>query len=193
MSTSSNECHITIGIDDGMFLKGKSKWTVLVGVLFVGLKLEKIAMERVEVDGLNGTSVAWKILNRLEVKPGATVFLDGITYAGFNFIDPVELSEKSFSHVIAVFRRRPNEERILRALKLHFLDWEIRWKVISKVSTGINEMNVRGRKLYYYSYPNSYEAKMKIRKIAVTSKIPEPLRLADALAKEVGKFLITHL
>ncbi|MEM0021438.1 MAG: DUF99 family protein [Fervidicoccaceae archaeon] len=192
MSSSSGESDVFVGIDDGMFLKGKSKWTVLVGVKFNGLSWERTALEKIYVDQLNGTDSALRLLERLVEKgERCTVFLDGVTFAGFNVIDPNALYERTKFSIVSIFRRRPNREKIERALKLHFSDWMLRWEIISRVSDEIDEVSIRGRKLFFYSPNNVALASSMIRRMALVSKIPEPLRIADMLAKELGRFFLS--
>ncbi|MGB9725639.1 MAG: DUF99 family protein [Fervidicoccaceae archaeon] len=191
MSISLERIESYIGLDDGMFLKEKSKWTVLAGVKFVGTSWIDVAFTKISVDGLDGTDSAERTVKRLMGNSeSAVIFLDGITYAGFNIVDPDELSARTDLIVVAVFMRRPNEERILKALKLHFPDWEDRWKIIHRVSSKLSEINVRGRTIYFYSSPNKAGISLLIRKNIVTSKVPEPLRIADMLAKEIGKMFV---
>jgi len=191
LAVSLEEPEVAVGIDDGMFVKQRGEWTVLAGVKFVDLRLSDIAFSRITVDGTDGVVSAEKIVRKL-VNRGerAAVFLDGVTYAGFNLVDPEELAKRTGVIAISIFRRKPNEERILRALKLHFQDWESRWEVISRASTNARKIWIRGRTIYYYSFPESPSVSEIIRKMAVASKIPEPLRMADMFAKEIGKFLM---
>lgn len=193
MGTFLEENELYIGLDDGMFLKEKSKWTVLVGVLFVKTKWTDTALTRITVDGLDGTASAERLINRLLKDKGkGVIFLDGVTYAGFNLIDPAELAERTGLITISIFRKIPNENKILKALRLHFTDWETRWKIISNVSTRLNKLTIRGRTIYFYSSSEEGRIPSLIRKMAILSKIPEPLRIADMLAKEIGRLLVRY-
>ena len=184
----------SIGIDDGFFPPPPKKkgLTVLAGVLTLNLQPLKAALEHVTVDGLDGTEKAVKIVNRLlEGKhEDAVVFLDGISVAGFNYIDPHALEESTSTTVVVVFRGPLSLEKIERALKKHFSDWERRLSIYRLVVPRIRRASTRRGRVYYYAPSlDSVRAIKILEENQVYSPIPEPLRVADMLASEASRLL----
>ncbi|MCD6085176.1 MAG: DUF99 family protein [Desulfurococcales archaeon] len=179
----------SIGIDDGYFpieYKGMRKKTLIASVLCVNSDVENLVLELVTVDGLDGTESAVRAVRRVGVAD--IVFQDGVTIAGFNVIDPEELSAVTGIPVTVIFKHDLNLEKIYRALKKHFSDWRERYGVIFrtysksvKVPTPwrdirISTVNIELSKALNY-----------IIKLQTVSPLPEPLRLADIVASGLTK------
>ncbi|AFH42842.1 DUF99 family protein [Fervidicoccus fontis] len=185
---------IAIGIDDGHFEKGKNKNTVIVGVKFNGFNpvsafIRKIGVDRTDATerGIELIQSATEGINSKDV----VVFLDGVTYAGFNFIDPEEIKEKTKMEIIAIFSRKPNQDKIENALRLHFSDWEYRWEHIYKVIKNVRSIvNFRGKLYFFTTIENAKDAEFLIESYQLISKLPEPIRVAHIIAKEISFFLI---
>uniref|UniRef100_A0A7J3ZJM9 UPF0215 protein ENM78_02385 n=1 Tax=Fervidicoccus fontis TaxID=683846 RepID=A0A7J3ZJM9_9CREN len=185
---------ISIGIDDGFFPPPPKKkgLTVLAGVLTLNLQPLRAALERVTIDGLDGTERAVEIVKRLlEGESGdVAVFLDGISIAGFNYIDPQALEESTGTMVVAVFRGPLSLEKIERALKKHFSDWEHRLSIYRLVVPRIKRATTKRGRVYYYAPSlDSIRAIRILEENQIYSPIPEPLRIADMLASEVSRLL----
>ncbi|MEM4550227.1 MAG: DUF99 family protein, partial [Sulfolobales archaeon] len=89
-----------VGIDDGFFppeYKELKLKTVLVGTLYRGRRPVDVKLRTVTVDGTDGTKKAIEILESLGESDA--VFLDGVTVAGFNVVDPEVLLSLSKSVV----------------------------------------------------------------------------------------------
>ena len=115
-----------VGIEDGSFKKGISRKALLVAVLFKGLEIEKVAFRRITVDGLDATDKAVSMLAPWSFE---AIMLAGVSYAGFNIIDPRVLYEKFQKPIIVVSRTKPDNKAVKHALVRHFMDWERRWEV----------------------------------------------------------------
>lgn len=185
---------LTIGIDDGYFtqeFKELRLKTLLVGVLCVGKNPQNIKMTTVVVDGSDGTSKALEIIEELRrgLAPNINaVFLDGVTVAGFNFIDPEEVNVKTGVPVVILFKTKLKLEKVRAALMKHFSDWRDRYEVIERNYGRAKEVVTRKKNLRISSYGLELsEASKLISSLQHVSAVPEPLRLADLIASELTK------
>jgi endonuclease V-like protein UPF0215 family len=185
---------IAIGIDDGYFPPYKKGKTVLAAVLFKGKTPVEIDFDLITIDGQDGTQIAAGLINKIispYEKGEKVVFLDGVTYAGFNYINPLELKEKTGIDPITVFYKLPIKEKVYKALKNHFPDYKKRWRIIRNII--INTEKIVTEKGPVDCFTTISENKNKVYKFIryyqFYSRIPEPLRLSDAIAREVSLYL----
>ncbi len=174
-----------VGVDDGYFpikckeLKCK---TIIAAVLCEGMTPIQVSLKEITVDGLDGTDVAYKAIKSLKEIP-QVVFIDGVTVAGFNVIDPESLHLMLGSAIISVFKHDLSLDKIERALKKHFRDWRVRLETIVRVYRSSRSVPTPWRALrvsiYGMSVPEALDCIIKLQNI---SPIPEPLRLADLIA-----------
>lgn len=185
---------LTIGIDDGYFtqeFKEMRLKTLLVGVLCSGKKPENIKVTTVVVDGLDGTSRALEVIE--ELRKGLTtsvnaVFLDGVTVAGFNFIDPEEVNVRTGIPVVVLFKTKLNLEKVKAALINHFSDWRDRYEIIERNYGRAQEVVTRRKNVRISSYGlDLSKVSMLVSFLQHVSSVPEPLRLADLIASELTK------
>jgi len=85
-----------------------------------------VKVELVKVDGLDATE---KLISALRSWEFDVVMLAGVSFAGFNLIDPTIVYEKYGKPVIIVVRKKPNNVAVKKALKEHFEDWRVRWAI----------------------------------------------------------------
>ncbi len=113
------------------------------------------------------------------------VFVDGVTICGFGMWDPSELEVPT----IAVLKKVP---KLLKAkdviLRLHGIKM---WNVAKELIRRLESVEVNKRKFYIARYgidkPNAINV---LRKTCKYSYFPEPLRLADVIARELGSRFI---
>lgn len=175
--------------DDGHFphhYKGGKGSTYIVGVLTEGAsKVLKVAWCTVRVD-MNTSTEA--ILDMSKMLGGDVVILDGVTYAGFDVVDPNVISEQTGKSVIVVIQHPLNLDRIEKALKKHFPDWGSRLAVIRKVYLNSDYVETPWRTLRIYTVGLSVEAVRGIlSNLCLYSPVPEPLRIADKLASALSR------
>ena len=191
-SSIKNRC--AIGIDDGYFPPEKKGYTTIAGVFYKNKLPTNIHMDIIKVDGKDATKKAIEIvdnLNKNSRESETLVFLDGVTYAGFNFIDPDRLHAETGLHVIVVFYKLPRKELVYDALKKHFDDWRERWMVIGKVLDRTRVLiTSRGRLDYYSTINDPGYIHDFISFYQYYARIPEPLRTADLIASEASRYLI---
>ncbi|MEM3463534.1 MAG: DUF99 family protein [Candidatus Bathyarchaeia archaeon] len=171
-----------VGIEDGSFVKGVDKKALLVAVLFKGLRIEDVAFKWITVDGLDATEKAAEILKRWDFE---AVMLAGVSFAGFNVIDPLALSGAFHRPIVIVARAKPDNRAVKRALMRHFEDWKRRWEVFAKLGP-IHKVKVFDKEapLYFEVVgANAEWASQFITSFIVCGRVPEPLRVARLIAR----------
>ena len=179
-----------VGIDEGYFppeFKRKRLQTILVAVLCDWTTPLDIKISRVTVDYDNVNERVLELLGRFKVKSDL-IMLDGVTYAGFNVVDPRSLNEELGIPVITVFKHDLNIDRIRSALYKHFNDWEYRFSIIRNVYSNSRIIHTPWRPLRISIYGiDENRAIDLIIRLQKVSPIPEPLRLADVIASGLTK------
>ena len=173
-----------IGIEDGSFKRDMSKSTLLALVLFDCLKIADLKFVEVKVDGLDATQ---KVVKALTEWTFDAIMLAGVSFAGFNIIDPFRLFKKFCKPVVVVSRVKPNNMAVKRALKRHFKDWRVRWQTFEKLGS-IIEVNVATNEppLYIESIGQDIKWAEGLVKAFSIFRIPEPLRVARLIARGVS-------
>ncbi len=181
VSTGNKQSPSLIGIDDGPFTK-EHETAPLIAALLHGPHLQKLRTTRITVDGLDATAEAVKLVKGWRPVP---ILLSGVTFAGFNIIDPHILQRKYRVPVIVVVGSRPDNKAVKRALVKHFPDWEQRWKILSslgpmrRVRTNPDEPPIH----YEAIGCSAKTATTILRTSSYISRIPEAIRVAGLLAR----------
>ncbi|MEM3458233.1 MAG: DUF99 family protein [Candidatus Bathyarchaeia archaeon] len=171
-----------VGVEDGSFQKGTTRKTVLATVLLKGHTLEDVRTADILVDGLDATEKLKKLLHGWTFN---VVFLAGISFAGFNIVDPAKIHEQFKKPVIVVTRTKPDNRAVKRALRRHFEDWETRWDVFAKLGPFLEIITSLGRQpIYVTAIGESLGWACKlVRALCVCGRVPEPLRIARLIAR----------
>jgi endonuclease V-like protein UPF0215 family len=175
-----------IGIEDGPFLPrrlGGSR-APLVAVKLDGPHMTGVRAGWIGVDGLDGTDQALKLLSSLSVA-GHPILLAGVTFGGFNLIDPRRLQKKFRTPTIVVVGYRPDNRAVKRALVRHFPDWRERWQIIRSLGPLRSVRTVESENPIFYEMfgCSSGVARKILTSWAMVSRIPEPLRVAGLVAR----------
>ncbi len=168
-----------IGIDDGSFIPESKGSTLLVGVLLrADNRLEGVMSTSIKVDSLDSTEKVLKMLKKSRFTSQASfILLDGVNFAGFNFIDLQALHSELGIPVIAVLRGKPSLEKISLALQ-RFKDKKKRLALIE--SAGAIH---RAEKIFFQCKGISpSKARSAISRFTLHSNLPEPVRLAHLIA-----------
>jgi len=182
MSRNAFRNMLVVGVEDGSFQKGITPKALLAAVLFKGLEIEDVKIVRITVDGLDATEKLVKILREWKFE---AIMLAGISFAGFNVVDPTVIHKQFEKPVIIISRTKPNNNAVKRALQRHFEDWRVRWDVFKKLglihkvvaSTGVPPVYVETVGV------NAEWAGNLIRALSVYNRIPEPIRVARLIAR----------
>lgn len=175
--------------DDGFFppcYKGGKGFTYIVGIEAIKfLAVRKIAWSIVNVD-LN-TSMN-RIIELSKHFEGEVIILDGLTYAGFDVVDPDLVSEYTGKGVIVIQLHPLNLDKIRVALQKHFADWRERYSVIEKTYLKMIYFDTPWRTIKIYVKGIDLErAFYVLRNTCLFSPIPEPLRTADKIASALSQ------
>ncbi|HEC77205.1 MAG TPA: DUF99 family protein [Thermoplasmatales archaeon] len=175
-----------LGIDDMPFSFGDRNVDIIGVVMRGGVYLEGVLKSTIEVDGMDSTSKIIEMVEKTKHKKQLKlIMLDGVALGGFNVVDCEKIYEKTGLPVITVTRNKPNMEKIKKALKKHFENWEERWNIINKGKT--IEL-----KIYYTVYTKYFgldekEAMNAIKLSIIRGAIPEPIRVAHLIATGIKK------
>ena len=185
VSTNSNISTNCIGVDDGPFppkSPDKPGYAPLVAACLRGPRLYRVQTGWIVVDGLDATLVAKRLLEKL---PRAPVLLSGVTFGGFNLIDPRKVQRRFKTPTMVVVGSKPDNRAVKRALVEHFSDWKERWEIIRslgplrRVHTMADEPPI-----FYESFGcTASEAKHILASNARVSRVPEPIRVASLVAR----------
>jgi len=174
-----------IGIDDGPFPPKKlgGSQAPLVGVRLEGPHLVKASAGRITIDGMNGTEQAIRLLRRLFI-PKCPILMAGVTFGGFNLIDPRKLQRVFQVPTIVVTGSRPDNIAVKRALVKHFPDWRERWEIIRSLRPLREISTVPGENpIFYENFGCTTKTANKILdRCAIVARVPEPLRVAGLVA-----------
>jgi endonuclease V-like protein UPF0215 family len=174
-----------LGVEDGSFDAFKRKTpghTLLCCVLMKGDRILNVNHAEIEVDGLDATEKLLAMMRKIEVD---AVILGGITFGGFNVIDPQAILAKTGVPVIVYSGVKPDNDAVLAALRKHFPDWKSRWKIIE----GLGEIQCaqvfrEDPAIYFEAIGcDTRWAEEILKDSAMISRIPEPVRVAGLVAR----------
>ena len=171
-----------VGVEDGSFQKNVTKKALLVAVLVTGSKIEHVKAFKVTVDGLDATE---RLSANIRDWAFDALLLSGISFVGFNLIDPMKVFEAFGKPIIIISRTKPNNKTVKRALRAHFEDWETRWAIFEKLGPVHKTVTLFGQRPVYLEavYADVEWAVQLICALAFWGRLPEPLRVARLIAR----------
>ncbi len=168
-----------IGIDDASFNK-EDKEAILVGTYYRGNRIiDGIYFKRIKRDGMDSTEKIIEIVKGKHWTKINVIFLDGITFGGFNIANLYEINEKTGIPVVAVIDKMPNLQKMEDALKKHFNDYEER---ISLLKSFPEPEDIEGIYVQYVGIKRE-SLNLIIKKTRLKSKIPECLRVSHLIGR----------
>jgi endonuclease V-like protein UPF0215 family len=175
---SSALSHV-IAFDDFPFLRAHRGDVPVVGAIFAGLRLEGVVRGRVRRDGANATRNLAELVERSKFAPQLQlVMLQGIALGGFNVVDIAALHARLSLPVLVVARRAPRLDKIRRALLTRVPGGARKWSLIERLGA----MEPVAGVFVQRAGVSLHDAARVIRRLAVHSRIPEPLRTAHLIA-----------
>ncbi|MCL6578217.1 MAG: DUF99 family protein [Candidatus Bathyarchaeota archaeon] len=182
MKQNAFQSMLVVGVEDGSFQKGITQKAVLAAVLLKRQILEDVRITGIFVDGLDATKKLIKILDKWTFN---VIFLAGISFAGFNVVDPEKIHRRFRKPLIVVTRTKPNNMAVKRALRRHFKDWETRWDAFKKLGPFHETITSFGKQPIYVAIigGNIRWACKLVRALSICGRIPEPLRVARLIAR----------
>lgn len=168
-----------IGFDDTPFDRAHRGDVLVVGAVYAGLRLEGVLSGKVRRDGVNSTRALIDTIARSRFRAHLqAVLLQGIAFAGFNVVDLHALHAALQVPVIAVARRQPDFAAIRRALLHRVPGGRRKWALIERLGPMEPAAGVYVQRVGI-SLDRTAEL---IRRLAVHSVLPEPLRTAHLIA-----------
>jgi endonuclease V-like protein UPF0215 family len=136
----------------------------------------------IEVDGLDATEKLLAMMRKIEVD---AVILGGVTFGGFNVIDPRIIHHETGASVIVYSGVKPDNDAVLAALRKHFPDWELRWKIIEGLGEIHSAQIFRDDPAIYFEAIGCDPgwAEKVLKDSAMISRIPESVRVAGLVAR----------
>ncbi|HET9982837.1 MAG TPA: DUF99 family protein [Longimicrobiales bacterium] len=168
-----------IGIDDAPFDREHRGDVPIVGAVFCGSRLEGVLSGRVRRDGANAAREIARMIGGSRFSTHLQlVLLQGIALAGFNVVDVAWLHRALGVPVLVVARRQPDLEAMRDALLGRVRGGRRKWRLIER----LGPMEPLAGVFVQRAGLSAAEAEGVIRRFAVHSSIPEPLRTAHLVA-----------
>ncbi len=178
-----------IGIDDAPFDPAYRGDVPVVGAVFSHLRLEGVLRCTVRRDGANATDRLLAMIDGSRfVAQLQAVLLQGIALAGFNVIDLNRLHGALGIPLMVVARREPDLPSMRAALLDCVPGGPRKWRLIERAGP----MRPMERIYVQTMGFGAEQARALIRRFAVHSLIPEPLRTAHLIAGALGEGQSRH-
>lgn len=172
-----------IGFDDAPFERHHRGDVTVIGAVFAGLRLDGVLSGRVRRDGINSTRMLIDLVQASRFRSHLqAVLLQGITLAGFNVVDVHGLSQALDLPVLVVARHAPDLQRIRSALLEKVPGGRRKWALIERAGPMETLAGVRVQRVGM----DAASAEDLIKRLAVNSDVPEPLRTAHIIATGIA-------
>ncbi len=172
-----------IGIDDAPFTRDHRGDVMMVGAVYAGLRLEGVLTGKVRRDGVNATRQLSRMVTESRFYRHLQVMLlQGIALAGFNVVDIDALHRQLGLAVLVVVRKSPDQDAVRRALLEQVPGGVRKWRLVEQAgpTEPLAGLHVQRAGLA------TDDAVRLIRRLAISSDIPEPLRTAHLIASGVA-------
>lgn len=168
-----------LGIDDGPFSRD-SKEVILIGTYFRGNRvLDGVYFKRIKKDGMDSTEKILEIVKGKHEKKINVIFLDGITFGGFNIADIRKIYNITNIPVVAVMKNLPDYEKIERTLMRYFEDYEERISILRSLPKPERFGDIY---LQYLGIERD-TLELILKKTRLRSKVPECLRVSHIIGR----------
>lgn len=171
-----------LGIDDAPSERSDIN-TFLTGVVYRGTEfIEDIKSIDVVVDGEDATekvvSLYFNCNNPRQIK---AILLDGVSFAGFNFVDIHEVSERIEKPVIAVTPNEPDKEIFRNAMESSG-NYDERFESLDPHESIELE---DGSCFIQYSGCDKRDAETIVKNSIIHGLVPEPIRVAHMIGRGI--------
>jgi len=176
----------TLGVSES-FIKGKSKRSVLAGVVARGdLIIDGFSFNYTTVGGMDSTASVLDLYRRLDRNDINLLMLNGCVISWFNVIDLHELSEEIGKPVICVTYEE--SEGIDRYFKEYFEDWETRLEICKRNGRRDRITLHTGHQVFarFVGIEDDL-GKRILDRFTIEGGTPEPLRISRILARAIMK------
>jgi endonuclease V-like protein UPF0215 family len=174
-----------VGVEDGRFSRESSNYTeqtLLVCVLLRKAWIDNFQADTITVDGLDASD---KLVTMLRHWSFDAVMLAGVSFAGFNLVDPTMVYEEFGKPVVVIARTKPDNVAVKKALFQHFKDWRVRWSIFEKLGPVHQVISMVGEPPLYIEVAGATAdwATELVRASASCCRVPEPIRVARLIAR----------
>ena len=173
-----------LGIDDSPFLR-HDRTCFLIGIIMrLDFYAEGFLMKKIHIDGNDAPDIVSEMAETRLGQGCNVIMTNGITFGGFNIIDPQALYERIKKPVITVTNRSPDIETIKAAIS-KYLHSQSSIDLIERLS--IEEIELSPEHMVYVNRAgiSAIDARSLIRKTIKQGAIPEPLRMAHLIGRLV--------
>jgi endonuclease V-like protein UPF0215 family len=173
-----------LGVDDGPFVRGVDKVCPIVGVLMrLDGKIENIAADSLSIDGGDVTGKISGLMDMLKIRP-SVVMSEGITFAGFNILDPEEFYGRTGVPFLSVRKGKPDITAMIMAIRKYERDAFIKESTLRKINP--DSMNLGGAEITAnYAGMTHEDARKLLLRTLGDGILPEPVRLAHIVASTI--------
>lgn len=173
-----------VGVDDAPFERSHRGEVPIVGAVFAGARFEGILTGRVRRDGANAAAVIARMIASSRFAGHLQlILLQGVALAGFNVVDVFLLNRTTGLPVLIVSRVEPDYRAIRAALEERVRGGARKWRLIER----LGPMEKCGRVWVQRAGLTLPEADAVIGRLAIHSSVPEPLRVAHAVAGGIAR------
>lgn len=168
-----------VGFDDAPFPRAYRGDVLLVGAVYSGLRLEGVLSTTVRRDGANSTEKLATMIEQSRFSGQLQgLLLQGIAFAGFNVVDLTWLHERLGVPIVAVARKAPDMDAVRRALLTKVPGGPHKWKLIERLGPMEPAAGVFVQRVGV----SLNDVASLLRRLAINSALPEPLRTAHLIA-----------
>ena len=172
-----------VGFDDAPFARSHRGNVSVVGAVFAGTRLDGVLIDQVRRDGANASRTLIRAISGSKFAQHLQlVMLQGIALAGFNVVDVFTLNRELRLPVLVIARKRPDLAAVKSALVTRVAGGRRKWSIIERL--GPMEA-IAGVFVQRVGIPPE-SAEVVIRRFAIHSSIPEPLRTAHLIAGAIA-------
>jgi len=181
MNSSEFETRLNhvVGFDDGPFRPDHRGDVDVIGAVFSGQRLEGVLRTRVRRDGVNATDRIVETVEQSRFREHLQlILLQGIAVAGFNVIDIQAVNKRLGIPVLVVSRHRPDLPAVREALLGSVPGGKRKWTLVERAGLPqkIGDLWIQ------CAGCTCGVAALLVKRLAVHSHIPEPLRTAHLIA-----------
>lgn len=178
-SASKTRMQHVVGFDDGPFEPGHRGDVDLIGAVFSGPRLDGVLRTRARRDGANATDRIAETIEQSRFRRHLQlILLQGIAFAGFNVVDIRALNRRLGIPVVVVARQQPDLAAVRGALLGSIPGGKRKWGLVERA--GLPQQI--GDIWIQCAGCTCEVAAAVVRRLAVHSQVPEPLRTAHLIA-----------
>lgn len=168
-----------VGFDDAPFSRAHRGDVTVVGAVFAGTRFDGLLTGKVRRDGANAADRIARLVEESRFREHARlILLQGIAMAGFNVVDIAALHRRLGMPVLVTARRRPDMDAVRSALLTRVAGGARKWRIIEKTGP----MEPAAGIFVQRAGIGLQEAAALVSRLAVHSRLPEPLRVAHIVA-----------